>query len=256
MKKYIGLFLVFAIVMSSCTKKVETVDDVIAKFVDKMGGKEKITNIKGMRLETEITIMSSVTAPLNVTIFKPDKFRMDVEVMGQKTIQCLNGQTAWLSQNGIVSPIQGEAIAQMKENMETQFKFLNNPIINYKENGLKVSLIGKDSVNGKAAYKLLSINKKGDSTYIFIDEKDLREVKNEVTVAGPNKEKTKLEFLFSDFKNISGIDYPHVISVKQDKNEVSKIIIKKIEILNSIDMKLFEMPQSTTPETPAPTGIN
>ncbi len=252
MIKYFGFLFAIVIVLSACSKKVDTVDDIISKYAEKLGGKEKIAKLKGMHLLAEMKMTNSPIVILNVTIFKPDKFKMDIEVFGQKYIQCINGNSGWSSQPGIgITAIQGDTLALRKQSMETQYKFLNNPIINFKENGLKVSLIGKEDVNGKSAYKILSVDKKGDSTYIFFDETDFTEVKNKVILPGPENTKVKMEFYFEDFKSIDGFNYPHLIIGKQDGIETSRLTIKKIEILDSIDQKLFEMPTEKSSDTAA-----
>lgn len=249
MKKQIGLlFLLIALIASACTKK-DTVESIVAKMAEKNGSVANFDKMKGFIMLTEVSVKNSMTIPVKATIFKPNKFRMEIEFMGQRIVQTYNGSIGWAEMGGQVNQIPENELAPMLDNFQFNYGFLMNPIIKYKETGLKVTLLGNEDINGSPTFKLLSISKKNDSTYVYVDKNSFMEVKNVKNIKDPNGMVSKIETYSSDFKASNGINYPQTITVKQNNQEVTKITIKSIELIDKIDMKLFEMPvQTSTPE--------
>lgn len=244
MKTFIFRFFAAAAILlavTSCSQKELTLDEIITKFTEKSGGEKALNAVKAMVMDAKIE-MRGAEVPIKVSISKPDKFKISMDYMGNSSTQCYNSGKGWAMNNGEVQELPTEMILSMKENLESQFKFLNNPLINYKSNGAKVKLLGQDTLNSKKVYKIELIDKVNQMTIIYIDANNFIEVRNDVSLKTPDGNSVLINFDFSEHKAIDKILVPHKIKILQNGQEVSGVIITKIEFLDTLNPSEFEVP--------------
>src|SRR5204863_2894701 len=72
----------------------QTVDDVINKHIEALGGKDKISAIKSVYTEYDVDIMGNTAS--GVTYLVNGKgFRNEVDFAGQKIIECVTEKGGW-----------------------------------------------------------------------------------------------------------------------------------------------------------------
>jgi outer membrane lipoprotein-sorting protein len=166
--------------------------------------------------------------------------RMDMEFQGQKVVQCYDGTTAWT-----INPFTGGAEPQKMSADEaegmTEGSDMDGTLVDYKAKGHKVTLVGKEDLAGKPAYKLKVDKKSGKAELIYIDAASFMEVKTVATrkMMGNDME---METFVSDFQPVGGVLMPRTIDSKSDGNSVMTITLDKIEPNGAIDDALFKMP--------------
>jgi len=72
----------------------QTVDEIVNKYVDALGGKEKLASLKTVRMEATMTANG---ADIEITITKSQMVgqRMDIAVMGMNGYQIITPTAGW-----------------------------------------------------------------------------------------------------------------------------------------------------------------
>jgi outer membrane lipoprotein-sorting protein len=242
--------LASALVLASCAKKDLSVDDIIEKHAQALGGVDKINALSAIEMDAEITLMG-MNAPIKMWMQKPDKIKLQVELMGNVSVQCLIGASGWMLTGGSVMDLPPENVKAMKENMDMQYQFLNNPLLNYKKNNIKVSLMGKDSSQGKSSYKLLVIKNSKDTTYTYIDANSFLVNRDQSSTLAPSGERLVIDIYYTDYRDESGVKMPHSIDIKVAGNQATSMKIKSVKAPKSIDPSVFAKPAGV-PSAPLP----
>ena len=227
----------------------QTADEIVAKYVAARGGMEKLKAVTSMRMTGTMTVGPGMEAPVTLEMKRPKSTRIDFTLQGLTGTQAYDGTTAWA-----VMPFQGkkdpEALpAEQAKIMDDQADF-DGQLVDYKEKGNTVELVGKEQVEGTDAYKLKVTNKDGEVRYHFLDAEYFLEIRTEAsrTIRG-----TQMEFESSigDYKEVGGLMFPHSIeSGPKGSPQKQKLTITKIELNPEIDDARFKMPAVTT--APAP----
>src|SRR4030095_781138 len=219
----------------------QSADDVIDGYVKAIGGADKINSVKTMKATGKF-IQGNFEAPVVQTISRPDKVRLDMTMQGMTMEQGYDGSTGWT-----LNPFQGtkkpekmtsEDAKDMKEQAEFEGSF-----VNYKKNGAKMDLLGKEDFEGSEAYKLKMTDKDGDistyyfdaQTYLLLKETKKRKVKE--------KEITS-ETVYGEYKPVEGLLLPMSVDIKGGAGNESVIIkVEKYEINVPVDDAIFKMPE-------------
>lgn len=165
-------FLVFILCfVSPGFAKGQTMEEIISKHVQAIGGREKVITLSSALMTGTFTAMGT-TSPINITTTKKHMVgsRIDIEADGKNNFQVITPKNAW-----IFTPVQGDK--EPRPLVEDQAKAgqvqldLHSPFINYREKGIKVEMAGKDSVNGELYYKLKVTSPNSNITVYYIEAK-------------------------------------------------------------------------------------
>jgi hypothetical protein len=149
----------------------QTVDDIINKNINAMGGRQKIMLLSNAIMTGTFTAIGT-TAPINIVTRKKHMIgsRIDIEANGTNNYQIITPQNGW-----IYTPVQGDK--EPRPLIEGQFKAgqvqldLHGPFIDYKEKGIKIEMAGKDSVDAVLCYILKVTSPNGNVTDHYINSK-------------------------------------------------------------------------------------
>ncbi len=231
----------------------QSVDQIISKYVKARGGYQKLFSVHSQRLTGTILFSPNEAGPFSITMERPFKMREEMIIQGKKIIRVLNGNSGW-----IVNPFSGKNETQalpvsIVENMRGASD-IDGPLVDYQTKGNIVRLIGKDTVNGKIAYKLRVIQGKNIISYIYIDRASGLEVKWEGEIGDKGK-KHMMQSIFSNYRKVDGVMYAcKIVSSTPGTNAQQIIIIKKVEVNPKLNEKIFSKPELE--EKPTPKKIN
>ncbi len=160
--------LIFMLVLVQFARG-QTVDDIINKHIEAMGGRQKIMSLTSALMTGTFTTQGSV---INIVTTKKHLIgsRIDIDANGINNYQIITPKNGWL-----YTPVQGDK--EPRPLMDDQFKAsqvqldLHGPFINYREKGIKIEMTGKDFVNGSLCYKLKVTSPNGNITDYYIDSK-------------------------------------------------------------------------------------
>ncbi len=211
----------------------QTADEVIQKYVDAIGGKDKWTQIKSLKTDGHIEIQG-IQINFTQQAIHNVGLRVDAEFQGQKIIDITTPSKGW-SQNPFggrssLEPISAEELQQKLDELDIQDEF-----VDYAAKGSTVEFLGKDEEDGNEFYKIRLVTKTKNETVYFFDVNTYLIYKEEKTVKQQGQE-IKLISKYLDYKTVPfGIKVPH----KWD--QMGQIfVIDKMDVNPVIDTKLFE----------------
>lgn len=218
----------------------QTVDEVIAKNVQALGGMDKLKSVNTLRVSGKLQIQGFEAQFLQRNK-RENRVREEVSIQGMAQVQAYDGKGGWT-----VNPFSGRRDAELMSDDDSKSlqvdADIDGPLVDYKEKGHKAELVGHDSVEGTDCYKIKLTLKNGDIRYYYIDTDSFMELKLETqtTIRGTIQEG---ETYFGDYEKVNGIYYPFAFESGQkgDTNRV-KYTIEKVEQNVPIDDSVFTVP--------------
>lgn len=215
------------------TVQAQTVDEVINKHIEAIGGKDNLKKVTSMKREA---MMSVQGMDIPVTIYQVNNkaSRQEFTAMNMTGYFITRQDSGWtympfMGQTA-AEPMPAEALSVAKDALD-MFDLLD-----YAAKGTKVELLGKEDVDGTEAFKLKVTTKSGNEKTVFVDTKNyyaIREV-NKVSVNGQTMEAVST---FSDYKKLpEGIVLPFSMQTAQSP---SPMTFSKIEINPTLPESLF-----------------
>jgi outer membrane lipoprotein-sorting protein len=220
----------------------QTADEVIGKTIQAMGGLEKIKAVKSARMTGKMSLGQGIEAPVVIEVKRPKSMRLDITVQGMIGSQAYDGARGWtlMPFSGSKTP---QEMAPDEVKLAEEQADLDGPLVDYKQKGNTVELLGKEKVEGADAYKLKVTLKNGDVRTMYIDAEHFLPIKEEAkrTIRGTE---TESDTIIGDYKEVEGIMYPHSIDAGQKGSpQRQKITVEKIELNVPIDDARFKMPE-------------
>ncbi len=216
----------------------KTADEVIAKYIEAIGGRAKLDSVKSLRMTGKATGMGGMEVPLAVEFKRPKKVRVEFTVQGMTGVQAFDGTTGWF-----IMPFMGKNDPEkmppdMVEAIEDQGNF-EGPLVDYKKKGHKVELVGKEDFEGSEVYKLKVTKKNGNVEYHFLDAEYYipLQMKGKRSFQGTEVEMTTI---FGDYKEVDGLLLAH--SIKQG-GMAGDMTFEKIELDVKLSDDRFTMPE-------------
>ena len=237
-KRFLTLTISFLLV--GYFAQAQNVDDIIAKNIKARGGEKNIQDIKTIKSTMKMSMMG-MEFPMTVYVKNNESTRIEMEFMGQAMITVVTPTAGWMSQGGTIQDIPAENLADARASTAQQNP-LNNPLVDYKNKGTKITYEGTEKVDGKDAYKLKIVTKDTTELILFIDKETNLEFKSIVKQNMMGQE-AEMEVVMKDNKYVGNVLIPHLIEMYQAGQNMGTITFDKIEVNIPIDDKLFERPQ-------------
>jgi outer membrane lipoprotein-sorting protein len=227
----------------------QTLDEIIAKNIEARGGMEKLKSVQTVRFTGRMTMGPGIEAPITLELKRPNQLRMELVFQGMTGVQAYDGTSGWS-----LMPFGGRTDPQPMSPEETkdaeEQADIDGPLVDYKEKGHTVELVGKDTVEGTEAYKIKVTLKNGDVRYFYLDSEYFLEIKGEGkrTIRGSEVE---TETSFGDYKEVEGLMMPHIIEAgAKGRPEKQKITIEKVELNVPVEDARFKMPAAAPQDQP------
>ena len=220
--------------------QAKPVDEIINKYAEARGGKEKLNSINSLYMEGLREMMGHKVV-IKVTKVLQKLYRNDFEFSGNKGYTIVTPSAGWIfipMRSQKVEPIDGDRLKTMQADMD-----IAGPLINYTAKGNKAFLDGKEDVDGKEAYKIrLTLNTGKELIYLIDTETNLliqtKQMSTGIDKKGNEDAGLEKEVVtnFSDYKLVDGIMFPHKIS-----NPGSGLTtFYKIELNKAVDESLYQ----------------
>lgn len=245
-------FTGFALAILLATPAVaQTVDELVAKNLQARGGADKIKAVKSTRTTGKMVMGQGMEAPFVISEKRPNQTRMEFTFQGMTGVQAFDGKTGWS-----VMPFMGktdpEAMPEEEVKKMQEQSDMDGLLLDYKEHGRSVELVGKEDLEGTPVYKLKVTQKSGDIAYVYIDAEQYLQLKQtgKTKVRGQEIES---ETTFGDFKKVDGLVFPHSIEQKAQGMPGGMVMtVSKIELNPGVTDARFTMPAAAEKKPAAP----
>ena len=234
----IGLMAI-VVVLGTMSVKAQTADEIIAKHIDAVGGRDLLGKIKTVYMEGVASVMGN-DLPTKVSILVGKGFKSETTFNGSDIISCITDTSGWM-----INPLQGQlnavslpadAVKQGRSSLDAR-----GELFNYKDNGFTDSLLGREDLQGVSTYKIKLSKKDMEITYL-IDPTSYYILKKDIKTTIDGKEMT----IPTTYSNYKKTDFGYVMAYTMGVNNMGYDVTlnySKIDINKDLDPKIFMMPK-------------
>lgn len=235
MKRIIYLFIVLIITPFLFPVFPQTLSELIDLHFDAVK-QDKLNEIQTMLITSEIINMNG-KIPVKTFFKRPDKMRMEITEEGKTKITAFDGKMAWCIDPDATGLTPKELTGAALD--ETKFMAnLDGYFFCYKERKHEITLIGKEKILNKDAFKIKCKISQDDSSFVYLDAKSYLIVK----LTKPDQLKGDKETYLSNYKKVAGVNFPFQFEIVEPHSRTFQVI-KKIETGMDLPDSLFTMPR-------------
>ena len=200
MKKIVVAFFILLATVSVKITNAQTLQEVLNKHFEAIG-QEELLDKKTYEVEATVSQMG-MEIPMVMKIKRPNKFRMEMEMQGQKMIQAYNGEKGWMLAPWVSSEPQDLSGPQLEQAMEQAN--IDGELYNYEDKGLSAELLGKEFLGDDEVFNIKLTNEEGveKNYYLGADDYLVKKVTGKVNAQG---QEVTVEQIMSDYEEIDGV---------------------------------------------------
>ena len=218
----------------------QTADEIIEKHLAASGGRDVLGKLASRTATGTISLTTPVgelMGEIEVYSKKPNKQRtvikLDLTSLGGGPIvtdQRFDGATGY-----VIDPVNGNRPIEGAQLDAMRNGSFPSPLLNYKDLGASLTLMGREPVAGKEAFVLRLTPKAGPSIRMFIDSGTFLLVRTIVTINVPQLGGDIDQVVdFSDFRDVDGIKVPFVT---KSTNSVQSISATMTSVKHNVDIE-------------------
>jgi len=194
----------------------QSLDQVLDSYY-KANGLEKMADVKTFNVKAKVNVMG-MEMPMEIKVKKPNKFRVDMEMMGAGA-----------------QDLEGDQLKQAMSQAD-----MEGALYNYKAKGSNIEMLGKVDVDGAEAYKLKLTDKDGVVQTYYINANDylVSKVESRAEAMGQTMD---IVTRMVEYKDLNGIKMANKIEIEMPMGKQS-VVMEEIKLDEPIDDALFEKP--------------
>lgn len=211
-----------------------TVSDVLEKYFNALGGKDKASQVEDVKIELNASIQGQ---NLKITLMNksPNMSYNEVSMNGNPVmVQYFDGEKGGVSQMGSKMPVTDEMAKDMA------FQAAVFPELAFSDYGIDPQLAGVEQIGAKKAYAVEYQLPSGSKSIAYYDVESglkLRSVTFVNTPQGPVEQSMDYE----NYKEVEGIKFPYTIIQPMGPMKL-QAEVQSISINSGLDKASFTMP--------------
>jgi len=213
----------------------QTLEEIVKKYSE-ANKQDKISTFSTIKITGKMSMMG-MDLPLEMWMKNPDKIKTVTNFNGQEMISVFDGVKGYS-----VNPMTGSAEPiEMTADQVNQAKSSNlfhNYMATYLKEG-KLTLLGEENVNDKAAFKIKANMDGGNTTDMFIDKVSFLLVKTSTVVNSQGMTVT-VDAYPTDYKETNGLFLPMKTTSSAQGMEFS-VVFDKVEVNIPIEDTIFKI---------------
>jgi outer membrane lipoprotein-sorting protein len=220
-------------VFSVLATHAQSLDKILEKHYAATGV-EKMGDIKSFVINAKMSMMG-MDMPMLIKMKYPKKFKVEMEMMGQKTISAFDGNKGWMINPMMGSGVQDLAGEELDKAMD-QANMMEGELYNYKKKGFTAELLGKEGND----YKIKLTGSDGAVKNYFIDA-DTYLISKFTAKVEAMGQSVNVESKMTEYQKVEGIMIPKVTEVNMPMGTM-KNTIEEVKINVAIDDAEFKRP--------------
>lgn len=237
MKKSLLLFASLLLVAGG-SLMAQSLDEVLAEHFSATG-QDNMLKVNSQKVTGRVN-QSGLEIPFVQYAKRPGKVRIEATLQGLTLIQTFNGTEGW-----VINPFAGVTTPQpMTEDQLRTMKYQadsDGMLWNWAEKGYKVTLEGKEDMEGTSCYKIKLVTEPGDvfTFYIDADSYIILRQNAKIKVMGNESEN---DTYYSNYSMVEGIAMPGKAETKMNGQLVMTMIFEKMELNPELEDTMFDKP--------------
>ena len=201
-----ALLVPAALVLSSFPLSAQSVDSLIAKYIQASGGTAKMQALQTLRRTGKYTGGGGFEAVVVQENKRPNSVRQEFSIQGMTGINAYDGHEGWK-----IEPWQGKRDAEPLGEEEMHGILddadFDGPLVNYQAKGNKVEFQGMEQIEGSDAYKIKVTRPNGDVSFYYLDTEYYVPIRIDTQrmIRGAQQE---FETSLGDYKQVNGVYLP------------------------------------------------
>jgi outer membrane lipoprotein-sorting protein len=235
------LLLVLAAGSRVPAAEAPSLDDIVAKHVEALGGIDNVRAIRSVRMSGRVTASGGRHALIVREIQKPGRVRTEFTYQGVTGVYAFDGERGWK-----VSPFDGSLDAEpMTEDEALQTSDqaeIEGPLVDWKAKGHQVALSGTETIEGRDVYELTVTLRSGRTTRLYLDARSFLPFRTESTrqIRGVS---LSIETRLDDYRKIQGVLFPHAIEMGVvGRPRRMNVAVDEVEVNPTLPDERFVMP--------------
>jgi Domain of unknown function (DUF4292) len=241
MKTIRNLALTVFILSFAAYVSAQSADEILAKYIQAVGGKDLITNLKSVYSEGTIEVMG-MQGSLKSWVLNGRGARQDMEINGATITNCYTDNGGW-SLNPMMGSTSAEAMSDDQYNAGKEGINIGAPYLNYAAKGYKAELLATDTINGAKAYKIKLTSPSNRSTVHQFNASNFYLVQTTVETEMQGQQVENV-ISYSDYKSNDGYMMPTKMEMSMAGGQfVINMTLNKIELNKQVADTLFAKPK-------------
>lgn len=233
MKKTKTTFAALFFALLSLNGFSQTVDEIVNKHIEAIGGREKWEKIKTLRTESMMKAQGAEIRFVTVMVDRKAS-RSDISVMGMTGFNIISNTEGWN-----YSPWQGHSKSEAMtpddvKNSQDEL-YIQDEFLTYKELGKTIDYYGMDDIDGTECFKIKMTSKDEKETTFYIDPANYLIIKKTNKMQSNGQEIENSNF-YSDYKKLD----EGVVFAMSSSNGWNEVQTTKIEINPKVDESIFK----------------
>lgn len=226
-----------AAALVSVASYAQTVDEIVDKHVAALGGIDKIKAVNTVVTDRSLAVQG-MEIPNKTTLVVGKSVRNESTVMGNTMVQVVDNGQGWMIRPTMMGGT-GEPEDMPADQLKQQLSSLDpfGGLVNYKEKGNKVELVGKETLDKKDVFHLKLTTPDGQVIDEYVDANSYLVSKVKVSMNGQDG-----EIELSDYKEVQGVKFPNIMEISNAQMGTMSFITNKILVNQPVDPAVFKKP--------------
>lgn len=241
MKRCKRIALIIAVVIFAVQLGcAQTLQSILEKNYEAQGGLKNLKAIQTTMTQGKM-MTQGLELPLTIYMKRPNLMRSEILVQGMKIISVFDGTQGWMinPMMGSMDPIDmpAEELKNVKEQAD-----MDGFLIDWKEKGHKLELIGKEDVEGAEAYHIKVTTKDSTIRHIYIDADSYLEIQRKGKYPAQGKE-IEISNSMGSYKKVGPYMFPFSSEGKADGKSYQQVLLDTILVNVPVHDSLFARPK-------------
>jgi len=199
-----------------------TAEQVIANYIEAVGGEEALNNIEDMTMEMSFS-QQGMEIAITSQKKNPGKSKTEVVAMGQTF-----SKTVFDGQKGKQSGMQGESMLEGSALEDARLSAYPVQEMGLAKEGYEIELIGVEEVDGKKAYVIEWVSPLGSVSSHYYDADTGLKLQSVSTTQTPQGEMSQT-IKIDGYQEVNGMKFPQALSTQMGPQNV-EMSVDSIEI--------------------------
>lgn len=229
-------------VLGAGAARAQTLDEIVARHLSARGGQEALAAVRTLRMSGHAFAGPGREAILRREIARPGRIRTEFVFQGTTGVYVWDG-----SRGSRVSPLDGnfdpEPLSEDAAALSAEQADLEGPLVDWRQKGHRVELVGSASLPGGAAHELKVTLKSGVARRVFVDAQTGLIVKTSST-RQTNGHELEFETVYGDYRETAGVRFARSIEIGiRDRPQRLRIEVERVEVNPTLDDSRFRLPE-------------